>query len=101
MNIKIQCSCETKFSFDVEPIDGRMPVSIYCPKCGADGTESANQVIAQILGVQSEVAAVPPVQKSRIRLQVAHQPAAATPSGESATGEAAVEGEKCHRHPRA
>lgn len=99
MNIKIQCSCGSKFSFDVEPIDGKMPVEIFCPKCGADGTEYANSVIQQTLGGETVVTEAPAMQKPRIRLQVAGHAAPATSSGgESAEG--AVVAEKCHRHPR-
>lgn len=100
MNVKIQCSCGTKFSFDVEPIDGKMPVEIFCPKCGADGTEYANQMIQQSLSGQSAVAAAPSPEKPRIRLQVAHAAPAvpASDSGGSPMGAPAVE--MCHRHPR-
>jgi outer membrane protein assembly factor BamB len=47
MTIKVQCACGAKYSFDVEPVDGRMPFAVNCPACGADGTESANQIIAE------------------------------------------------------
>jgi len=49
MKIKIQCSCETKYAFDVEPVNGRMPVRVNCPGCGADGTDAANAIIGQQL----------------------------------------------------
>jgi len=45
MNIKIQCGCQTKFEFEVEPVQGRMPCEIACPQCGADATAAANAVI--------------------------------------------------------
>jgi uncharacterized membrane protein YuzA (DUF378 family) len=44
--VKIQCGCGQRYSFDAEPVCGRMPVSITCPVCGADGTTTANEVIA-------------------------------------------------------
>src|SRR6266481_5689215 len=47
MEIKIQCGCGTKYKFDVEPVNGRMPIRVQCPSCGADGTTDANQIIAQ------------------------------------------------------
>ncbi len=50
MNIKIECACGTKYGFEVEPVQGRMPVSIQCPHCKADGTESANLIIQAELG---------------------------------------------------
>src|ERR1051325_3588198 len=49
MEIKIQCGCGTKYKFDVEPVNGRMPSPVSCPSCGANGTTDANQQIAQIL----------------------------------------------------
>lgn len=50
MEIKIQCGCGTKYKFDIEPVNGRMPVLVTCPSCGANGTTDANQQIAQALG---------------------------------------------------
>src|SRR5215831_825189 len=45
MEIKILCECGTKFKFDVEPVNGRMPAPVNCPACGADATPQANSVI--------------------------------------------------------
>ncbi len=47
MNIKIECGCGTKYSFDVEPRDGQMPWTVQCPACHADGTGAANRIIAE------------------------------------------------------
>src|SRR5712671_3202077 len=47
MEIKIQCGCGTKYKFDVEPANGRMPTRVQCPSCSADGTTDANQILAQ------------------------------------------------------
>ena len=47
MEIKILCGCGTKYKFDVEPVNGRMPIRVQCPGCNADGTTDANQIIAQ------------------------------------------------------
>jgi len=47
MEIKILCGCGTKYKFDVEPVNGRMPTKVQCPGCGADGTTDANQILAQ------------------------------------------------------
>ena len=57
MEIKIQCGCGTKYKFDVEPVNGRMPVAAICPNCGTNGTMDANQQIAQRLGASAPVAA--------------------------------------------
>ena len=50
MTIKVQCPCGSKYSFEVEPVDGRMPFAVNCPTCNADGTEMANQLIAEAAG---------------------------------------------------
>jgi outer membrane protein assembly factor BamB len=47
MTIKIQCPCGSKYSFEVDPVEGRMPFAVNCPTCNADGTEMANQIIAE------------------------------------------------------
>jgi hypothetical protein len=46
-SIKIECGCGQRYAFDVEPVDSRMPYTVACPICGADGTGAANEVIAQ------------------------------------------------------
>jgi hypothetical protein len=45
--IKIQCSCGQHYAFEIEPVNGRMPSSVACPACGADGTDAANEIIGQ------------------------------------------------------
>jgi uncharacterized protein YxjI len=50
MEIKIICGCGTKFKFDVEPVNGRVPVAILCPNCGTNCTTDANQQVQQKLG---------------------------------------------------
>ncbi len=55
--IKIQCGCGQRYAFEVEPISGHMPSAITCPVCGADGTEAANQAIAQSMPAQPAVVA--------------------------------------------
>jgi len=47
--VKIICRCGQKYAFDVEPVNSRMPVQIFCPDCGLEGTVEANQFIARIL----------------------------------------------------
>ena len=49
MTVKVQCGCGQRYAFDVEPVGGRMPSTIACPVCGADGTGAANEIIAQSL----------------------------------------------------
>jgi uncharacterized protein YxjI len=60
MEVKIQCGCGTKYKFDVEPVNGRMPIKIQCPNCGNDGTLDAEQQIARQSAQTSPVAAPPP-----------------------------------------
>ena len=38
MEIKLNCECGQKYKFDVEPRDGRMPITVACPICGVDST---------------------------------------------------------------
>jgi hypothetical protein len=47
--VKIICRCGQKYAFDVQPVNRRMPVPIFCPVCGCEGTVEANQFIARIL----------------------------------------------------
>jgi len=47
MELKVVCGCGQKYKFDVEPVNGRMPVKVACPSCGADGTDAANDILAQ------------------------------------------------------
>jgi hypothetical protein len=52
--VKIFCACGQKYAFDVQPVNGAMPVPVNCPVCRRDGTEQANQVIAKILNGQTQ-----------------------------------------------
>jgi hypothetical protein len=47
VEVKVVCNCGQKFAFEVEPVNGRMPVSVSCPGCGRDGTQAANDVLVQ------------------------------------------------------
>ena len=53
MELEVVCGCGQKYKFDVEPANGRMPVRVNCPVCGADGTESANSLLTQQFSSQS------------------------------------------------
>ena len=59
MPIKIECGCGQHYAFDVEPVNGRMPSTIACPACGADGTGIANDQIAQQLTALPVAVAAP------------------------------------------
>ena len=47
MELKIVCQCGQKYKFDVEPVGGRMPFTVNCPVCQADGTATANMRLAE------------------------------------------------------
>ena len=52
--VKIVCVCGQKYAFEVQPVDGAMPVPVNCPVCKRDGTEQANQIIAKILNGKTQ-----------------------------------------------
>lgn len=54
--IKIHCGCGQRYAFEVEPVGGRMPGAVTCPKCGVDGTSAANVVLEQQFPAQPAVA---------------------------------------------
>lgn len=67
MEIKIQCGCGSRFAFDVQPVYGRMPTPVSCPRCGCDQTEQANRQIASKL-------APPPLHDGRRGLKILNLP---------------------------
>jgi hypothetical protein len=87
MEVKVQCPCGTRYAFDVEPVNGRMPGRINCPGCGADGTDLANEVICQKLAATA--AAVPPVAVAPVPVPQA-----------AAAAVAAASAPFCPRHPK-
>ncbi len=65
MEVRVNCQCDQTYAFDVEPVNGAMPVPVNCPACGADGTGLANESIRQQLAdapppTARTVAIVPP-----------------------------------------
>lgn len=60
MEIKIVCGCGQKYIFSVDPDNGQMPASVNCPACGADGTEEANQILAQMFPERTAEPALEP-----------------------------------------
>src|SRR6478736_391009 len=62
ITVKILCACGQKYAFDVEPYHGRMPSTIQCPVCKADGTQAANEIIARSLPPAPIATAAPPPQ---------------------------------------
>jgi len=69
MEIKIQCGCGSKYKFDVEPVNGRMPVPVQCPNCGTNGTTDANEILARHFSSSPQPVSPPaPAQPSGLRL---------------------------------
>jgi hypothetical protein len=94
VEVKVLCSCGTKYKFEVEPVRGRMPSAVQCPACGADGTVTANEYLACLPGV-----AVPAVEASaassvgtsapapsRVAAPPVAPPLAMTPTGSGGSG---------------
>jgi hypothetical protein len=79
MPVKVLCSCGQKYAFDVDPVNGRMPVAVACPACGADGTAAANEIIARSLPAQ------PPAAPPMAIRQAAPAPASPPASAPAAT----------------
>jgi hypothetical protein len=92
MQIKIQCGCGQHYAFDVEAEGDLPPNTVACPACDTDGTDAANEAIAQTLAAQSAAPEPTPVARPRVRLSVstpATQPvaqAAASAPGPSQLG---------------
>lgn len=51
LTIKILCLCGQKYAFEVQPLNGQMPVPVACPVCQRDGTDEANCRIAEALNL--------------------------------------------------
>src|SRR5580704_12270988 len=100
MTIKVQCGCGTRYSFDVEPQGGVMPFRVNCPACNADGTEAANQSIAQSaqaqprLRTQAAAAAAPVAAPAA---EVPLPPTAPRPRGPTSVERIQAEAKKMRR----
>lgn len=63
MELKLFCPCGTKYKFDVEPVNERMPWPVSCPSCGREGTADANEILRQTFASTNPAApAAAPVQ---------------------------------------
>ena len=90
MEVKVVCNCGQKFAFEVEPVNGRMPVSVSCPSCGRDGTQAANDVLVQhfpnqappipvTIAVKPAVAAARTAPAGRLQINLSAPAAAVAP----------------------
>ena len=89
MEVKIQCPCGTRYKFDVEPINGRLPGPVNCPTCGVDGTAAGNAIVEQAISGRAAMPGTAAVsqkapEKPRIRLSL---PAVREPAAEVAAPE--------------
>jgi len=91
MKIKVQCPCGTRFEFEVEPVNGRMPMPINCPSCGADATGLANDIIRQ-----QSASAAPASAPAGLRISHSAHPAPAAAHPAAAAVESDVP--HCFRH---
>jgi len=89
MELKIQCGCGTKYAFDVEPRNGRMPTPIACPSCGTDGTYTANEMLANMVQSATATATATP---GGAALRVSRPPEMAAPAPSTSYGAAAAYG---------
>jgi len=83
MEIKIQCGCGSRFAFEVQPIYGRMPGPVACPRCGCDHTEACDRQIALNL-------APPPLHDGRRGLKILNLPGYNHPEPDPDTDEVLV-----------
>ena len=108
MEIKVQCGCGAKYSFDIEPVNGEMPITIACPKCGADGTPAANAIIQQKLAAAAyssapqaaPPAAAAPAPKSKLKVAGGDHGSHAAPAAPGAPAAAVAAGgtTMCTKH---
>src|SRR5262249_6054254 len=78
--------CGTKYAFDVEPRNGRMPTPVACPSCGTDGTYAANEMLATMVQPTPAMATATPGATLRVsRPAEMAAPAPSTSYGAAAT----------------
>ena len=75
--MKIQCSCGSKYAFDVSPEMAKSPVRFVCPACGRDSSDFVNSLIRQELGVSGPATATPVAAPAPVATLI--QPAAPPP----------------------
>jgi hypothetical protein len=80
--MKIQCSCGTKYAFDITPEMGQTPVRFVCQNCGLDSSDMVNELIRRELAgtvpAEAPPAVAPPVKSpvatARMRISTAPLP---------------------------
>lgn len=82
MLVNVECPCGQPYEFEVEPVNGKMPVEVRCPSCGADGTELANAFIARNLSSQPVAPGAPAVRaETPLKVSSASVAPPASPAG--------------------
>ena len=71
--MKIQCSCGTKYSFEVTPEMARNPVRFVCPNCGLDSSEYVNLLVREELAEQAAREPLPETPPLAPRLKISHE----------------------------
>ena len=92
--MKIQCSCGTKYAFDITPEMAQTPVRFVCQNCGLDSSDLVNELIRRELAGTVPAEAPPavaapvksPVATAHMRIATVQQPAQAdeTPAASDA-----------------
>ena len=103
--MKVQCSCGSKYEFEITPAMASRPVQFVCPACGTDASDFVDNLVRRQLGQESRPPGEPvPVTGSATdipqppRLGLAVSAVQASGAVGSAT-EAAEEGGPCLKHP--
>src|SRR5437899_840978 len=52
--MKIQCSCGTKYNFEVTPEMANRPIHFVCSSCGLDASEYVTNLIRQELATSTQ-----------------------------------------------
>jgi endogenous inhibitor of DNA gyrase (YacG/DUF329 family) len=92
--MKIQCSCGTKYSFEVTPEMARNPIRFVCQNCGLDSSEYINELVReelskpaarQPLAEEAPVPAIASMPPPASRLKISHEEKPAEPSPPAAS----------------
>ena len=78
--MKIQCSCGTKYAFEVSPEMAQKPIRFVCQKCGLDSSDMVNDLIRRELAGQTTAPAPPPPPMPPVRVVMPGQTPPAAPA---------------------
>ena len=66
--MKIQCSCGSKYTFEVTPEMANQPIHFVCSSCGLDASEYVTNLVRQELGASPAAAGTPVAAPAPIRV---------------------------------